>query len=618
MHPLVPPSFTASTAWLPPASLVTGILAAALLLGMKSAPARVATAIALVASTCSTILDSLVLASAVHGRVVTWSAGWYPRHGLSVGIVLVTDPVGAGAAVIAGCLTTLALVFSWSYMAEVRSHFRPLMLLFMTGMTGFCFSGDIFDLLVFFELMGAASYALTSLEVEDPMALQGGLNFALVNSLGAYIALFGIAMLYAHTGGDLGLPQLGQALARHKPDALVVTSFVLIVCGFLVKAAVAPFHFWLADAHAAAPPPVCVLFSGIMAPLGIYGALRIYWVVFSSSITPGAVRGAFLTLGVATAAIGAVMCLAQRHIKRMLSYATISHVGLFLCAMALLGRSATAGALLYAAGYAATTAALFMLSGLVLANFSSVDEHDLYGRCRDVNRLAPALWALGALALACLPPSGTALGSGLSETASISRHYYWLVPVFVLAAGATAGAVLRVVARIYFGTGPQPSEGAGEEETRGEEEQETDRLGLPATALGAIAVLLAGALCVGVVPGTSSAAEHAAAFFTQPSAYRQSALYGRHLSASAPPRANWDGVEIGLGFATVLTAFAFAVGGLYTRRLVAWFGRPGEAGVLTLRGLRRLHSGHIGDYVMWQFVGISLVLLMVGAAALSQ
>jgi len=623
MHALVaaidvPAHFRSAVAWLPPAALATGIIGAALLLALKSAPTRLATAIALAASATATALDAVVLAATVHGRVVTWSAGWYPHHGLSVGIVLVSDPVGAGAAVVAGALTTVALVFGWSYMATVRSHYRPLVLLFMTGMTGFAFSGDIFDMLVFFELMGASSYALASLKVEDPSALQGGLNFALVNSLGAYIALFGITMLYAMTGGDLGLPQLGDAMAGHKPDALMVTAFVLIMCGFLVKAAVTPFHFWLADAHAVAPPAVCVLFSGIMAPLGVYGAFRVYWVVFSPAIRTGDVRGAFLVLGVLTAGVGAVMCLAQRHIKRLLSYATIAHIGLFTVAMALLGQKPTAGALVYVAGYAGTIAALFMLSGLLLANFASVDEHDLYGRCRHVTRWVPALWLVAALSMACLPPFGTALGSGLSEAAAISHRYYWLVAVFVLVAGATAGAVARVVARVYFGYGPQPSERAGESETRGDEEQDTDRLGLPASALGAIAVVLAGALCVGALPGARAASEHAAAFFTRAANYRQSALYGRHLGASAPVSANWDGTDIGLGLATVVVAAGFAAGGLYSRRLLAWSGRMGPVATRSLSALRRLHSGHIGDYVMWQFVGIALLLVMVGSTVLGR
>jgi multicomponent Na+:H+ antiporter subunit D len=75
------------------------------------------------------------------------------------------------------------------------------------------------------------------------------------------------------------MAQVGRTLGD-AADPLVLTSFVFIMCGFLVKAAIVPFHFWLADAHTVAPAPVSVLLSGIMVELGIYAVARIYWSVF--------------------------------------------------------------------------------------------------------------------------------------------------------------------------------------------------------------------------------------------------------------------------------------------------------------------------------------------------
>src|SRR5207302_9358664 len=143
-----------------------------------------------------------------------------------------------------------------------------LMLVFLGSMVVFALSSDLFNLFVFFELMSTAAFALTGYRIEHRAVLQGAINFAVVNSIGAFFLLFGIGLLYARTGA-LNLAQIGRSLAGERPDGLVLVSFLLVTAGFLVKAGVVPFHFWLADAYAVAPAPVCALYSGVMSDLGL-------------------------------------------------------------------------------------------------------------------------------------------------------------------------------------------------------------------------------------------------------------------------------------------------------------------------------------------------------------
>jgi multicomponent Na+:H+ antiporter subunit D len=541
----------------------------------------------------SVVLAALLLAATNDGRVVTWAGGWQPKPHLVVGIVLVADRTGAGLALLIAVLATCALLFSWRYFQSVHAHFHALVLLFTAGMTGFVLTGDLFDMFVFFELMGAAAYALTGFKIEEPGSVQGGLNFGVINSLGAYLTLSGIGLLYARTGA-LGLPQLSTALAGHGADPLVLASFVLICTGWLVKAAAVPFHFWLADAHAVAPPPVCVLFSGVMAPLGVYGVARVYWVVFHGVLPDSAVHRSMLVIGVVTAALGAIMCLTQRHIKRLLAYSTIAHIGLFLLGFAALSALGIAGTAVYLVGHAAIKGALFLLTGLLLSRYASVDELGLYGRARR-HRIAGCAYVVGALALAGLPPFGTGLGKSLIDDSGGSVA---LTVLTVAVSALTGGAALRVALRVYFGLGPAPHpDSTSADEVTGRDEQPDARPPhdrTPVSMVAAVAILLAGGLAAGVAPSFVTGVGRAASAFVDQRGYVAQALTGAADHVSSAP-IGWSTSGVLLGFLTAALAVLVAVAGLYGHA-PAWV-RP------ALSGLHQLHSGHLGDYAAWLVFG---------------
>ena len=552
-----------------------------------------------------------LLATSAGGRIVSWAAGWSPHHGYSVGIVFVVDPLGAGIALLACCLMAVAFLYSVRYLDAVEAHYHCLMLLFLAGMIGFSLTGDLFDLFVFFELMGAAAYGLTAIVVEDESALQGGINFGIVNSLGAYFSLAGLGLLFARTG-SVGLPQLHDALVHQRPNALIVAAFVLVLVGFLVKGAMVPFHFWLADAHAVAPAPVCLLFSGVMVPLGIYGVFRIYWTVFAPVLPMADVRRTFIVLGAVTAILGAVMALSQRHFKRLLAYSTIAHVGLFLVALACLSVSGTAGALLYVAGHAAVKGALFLIAGVMLAQYGSVDEYDLFGRGTGDKLIGVAL-VIGALGLAGLPPFGTALGKALSEEAGTAAGYPWVPVLFVAVSALTGAAVLRVAGRVYFGLGPKPIEWSKVRSSGSGEVGEPRFERLPWT-MGAAIVTPSGRWVRSRLDprdpqrGQPSRRHlHRLGGIRPPGSLWRRQKWPLHRT---PP--NWTGLGLFLGFLSALLACLIAGATLYGRRLVDRVLPSLRSMYRPIEFLQRLHSGHVGDYVAWMMMGMTIVAGFVG------
>ncbi|MFD8612345.1 complex I subunit 5 family protein [Streptomyces sp. NPDC059631] len=576
------------------------LLGAALLVaGGRRLPRFAAEAFgSLVAAATAVLAVVLLLRSSP--PLTEWVGGWFPVGGESVGIVLTGDGAGLGMAALVSLLTLAALAYSWRYFDEPpRGHagsFPALILLFQGGMCGFAIAGDLFDAFVFFELMSVVAYALTGYRIDEAKAVQGALGFALVNSLGAYFMLMGIALLYARTG-QLAMAKIGQGLdtaaAGHGPDALVLAGFVLVLTGLLVKAAAVPFQFWLPDAHAVAPTPVCMLLSGVMVELGVYGVWRVYGTVFSG---PGGIPAAdasraLVVLGVLTAAVGSVMCWYQRHIKRLLAFSTIAHTGLFLIGIGTLKAAADEGTALYILAHAGVKAALFACAGILLDRYGSVDEFALHGRARRL-RGTGAVFAVGALALAGLPPFGTGLGKALSEEAVGGP----LTVVYVAASALTGAAVLRVAARVFLGLGPRPREREGEErdedKTSGSaEEPETGRRldKVPLTMRTVPVVLLLAALAAGAVPGFAGAVGDAV---------DEAGTWGVFSTA------HWTATGVLLDLLSALLAIAVAGVAVARPGLLA---APGWA-----LPLRRLQSGHVGDYVAWLLVGAALL----GALAL--
>jgi multicomponent Na+:H+ antiporter subunit D len=563
--------------------------------------------VAILAAACVAVMLGVIMIRTAHGDQVYWFAGFRPSHGIAIGIDFEAQPISAGLACLAAVLVTAAMTFSWRYFERVATYFQAMMLVFLAGMAGFCLTGDLFDLFVWFELMGVAAYALTAYRPEERGPIQGALNFAITNSIGAYLSLSGIALIYGQTGA-LNMAQIGTAIARHPAGRLVVVAFVLVIAGLLVKSAIVPFHFWLADAHAVAPTPVCVLFSGVMVELGLYGIARVYWSVFGQSLGHRAAIGhVFLALGLLTAVTGALFCFRERHIKRMLAFSTISHAGMFLIGISLLTPLGLTGVAVYVIGHGLVKAALFLCTGIVLHRLGSVNEPWLHGRGRPL-RVTGVVFTLAGLGLADLPPFATFLGKGWIEASA----GVWLVPVLIVCSSLAGGAVLRVAGGVFYGLGDPPLEDPQMAEEAAEETSETaggkDRT--PLTMIIPPAILVVAAVVVGLIGSIGSigpVVQAAAVRFQDQSGYDATVLRGARIThpvalyAAGPTGVTALDVLAGLG--SVLGALILAGMALYWRRLPllrCWRPLPSVAAAA-----RRFQSGVVNDYVTWLVIGIA-------------
>jgi len=531
-------------------------------------------------------LAAILLYQARSSTVVYWFGGWTPRAGIALGVSFTVDQLGAAAAVLAGIVVGAALTTTPTLGdGDGDGIVHALFLTLLAAMAGFCLTGDLFNLFVFFELMAVSAFALAAYHTRSLSAMRGALNFAIANSIGAFLFLIGIALLYGRTGA-LNLAQIGRYLATHGGlDRLAIVALALIVVGLLVKAAVVPFHFWLVDTATSAPIPLVIVLAGVLDTLGIYGIARVYWTAFALP-TGGApaLRTVLVATGAVTAGVAGVLSLAFQQPRRRLAFVMVAHTGIILIGVGCLTARGLAASAVYAAGDGMVKAVLFL--GLALTGWQAAGA--------TARRAGVLLLAVGGLALAGLPLFATGVGKAAIEAAAARAGSGWVTPVIVGAAALTGAAVIRLALEANAGSVATGDEGRG-------------RWTLPL----AMGVLLLGLSAAVALAGDWAA--RAAARFTATRAYQQQVLSGHAALVSTA------GLHLGLpasGLALDLTAVVLAVV-LGSGVVAPAAGRlAGTEPLPTVwRGARRLHDGSIGDAATWTTIGTAAIALALASGA---
>jgi multicomponent Na+:H+ antiporter subunit D len=355
--------------------------------------------------------------------------GWAPPYG----IVLVADLLSALFGVMASTVVMGGALYTLSCRDKCTSYpaFMPLFMCMTTGLHGAFYTGDLFTLFVFTELMVMSSVVLVAIS-DNPLGLEAAIKYLLIAAMGSLFLLFGIAATYA-TFGTLTMADIARLLASGERPILAEAAALMLMCAFLLKSAVFPFHYWQPDFHTTAPTPVHAVLSSVVVKVGVYGLIRLTTLLFTEEAP--LIQNVLIVLGLIGIFFGSLSALRTYDAKRMLAYSTFGQIGFILVGIGWGNPIALAGAIIYAVNHAFIKSSLLMLTGVV-SSFTRTKTARLteIGGAGQRMALTGGLYFLGAMALAGVPPLNGFISKVALVEGGISAQH-WLVLGLVVAAG---------------------------------------------------------------------------------------------------------------------------------------------------------------------------------------
>jgi formate hydrogenlyase subunit 3/multisubunit Na+/H+ antiporter MnhD subunit len=426
------------------------------LLGMRRVPVLALTSAVANLLACG----ALAVRVSTEGAQRQMLGGWE----VPLGIALHADGLSVAMLLLTAVAGLLVTAYAAAYYAAAKHGavgvFWPLWLLLWGGLNGLYLSSDVFNIYVLLEVLGVAGVALV-VQSQDRTAAVAGMRYLLAALTGSLAYLLGVALLYgAHATLDM------YELARlMRADHVSVLAFALMSAGLMMKTALFPLHFWLPQAHAAAPVPVSAILSGLVVKASFYLMLRLWLETFENVRTPAAVQLAG-ALGAAAILWGSYQALRQRRLKLLIAHSTVGQIGyfflLFPLTMAAGGESiepwmteAWNGGIYQALSHGLAKAAMFLAAGVMLYAMGT----DELRAMRDIaGRLPLATFALGlaGATLIGLPPSGGFIAKWMLLHAVFASGQWWWVPVIVAGSLLTAGYVFLMLRYTFVPRGEAP------------------------------------------------------------------------------------------------------------------------------------------------------------------
>jgi NADH-quinone oxidoreductase subunit N len=369
-----------------------------------------------------------------------------PEQKLLIAESMTRDRLAALAQIILAVAGMLAVLVSWG--DRRRDHvgeYYSLIVAAGGGMLFFVSAGNLMTLFLGLEWFSIALYILVALDTHRKESLEAGLKYLIVGSFGSAILLFGSALTYGATG-ELGFNAI--RVATGADDPLFVAGMAMIIAGLAFKASAAPFHMWTPDVYQGAPTAVTAFMSAATKAAALVVMLRVLVTAFPEQAEIWTV--AVAVLAVASLVIGNLAALAQKDVKRMLAYSSVSQAGFMLIAIAANTPLGGRALLFYLIPYGAASIGAFAVVAArerELARPVTLTTLEGYGWERPF--FGASMWVF-MLGFAGFPFTGGMIGKFYVFSAAYDAGWWWLVVIGVIATAVSIYYYLAVVRAMFM------------------------------------------------------------------------------------------------------------------------------------------------------------------------
>jgi NADH-quinone oxidoreductase subunit N len=361
------------------------------------------------------------------------------------------DRLAALAQVILAATGAVVVLVSWAERRRAgHGEYYALLATAGAGMVFFVGAANLMTLFLGLEWFSLCLYVLVAFDTDRAASLEASLKYLIVGGFGSAVLLFGSALVYGATG-EIGFSQIAAAGAGD--DAFLLAGLAMVLAGLAFKVSAAPFHMWTPDVYQGAPTSVTAFMSAATKTAAMVVVLRVLVTAFPEESDLWTI--AVAVLACVSLAWGNFAALAQRDVKRLLAYSSISHAGFMLIAVSAASERGAEALLYYLVPYSAMSVGAFAVvaarerelgHAVTLESLAGLGwERPLYG---------VAMWTF-MLGFAGFPLTGGLFGKLFVFSAAYDAGEWWLVLVGVAATMVSLAYYLNVVRWMYMRSGAE-------------------------------------------------------------------------------------------------------------------------------------------------------------------